>query len=133
MRGKRVHGFVLGRRFARINVVAGLRDGQILGEYCFTGTMNAVRFETWFCTHLLSNTRNGDVVVLDNARFHNKKRLEEYARIFEVTIIFLPPYSPDLNLIEITWANMKRFLRNYSGRFSSIQDGIYWYFEIEFS
>jgi transposase len=109
-----------------------LRDGQILGEYCFVGTMNAERFENWFCSYLLPNTRNGDVIIMDNARFHNKNRLQQYARIFKVILIFLPPYSPDLNLIEITWANMKRFLRNFGGRFLNIQDGIYWYFNMVF-
>jgi len=126
--GTRIHGLVSGKKFARVNVVAGYCDGHILGEYCYTGSTTAEKFESWFCNFLLPETRAGDVVVIDNASFHNKKRLKEYAYIYKITIIFLPPYSPDYNLIEHVWANMKRFLRNYSQRFQSIQSAIYWYF-----
>jgi transposase len=76
---------------------------------------------------LLPETRKGDVVIMDNARFHNKKRLKEYARAYKVAIIFLPPYSPDYNPIEHVWANLKRFLRNTAFRFESIQQAIYWF------
>jgi len=115
-----------------MNVVAGLCDGQIIGDYCYTGSMNSARFEDWFCGYLLPNTRKGDVIVLDNATFHNRKRLEQYAWIYKVTIIFLPPYSPDFNPIEKVWANLKSFLRNYGNRFASFQGGINWYFAVAF-
>jgi len=128
LRGERVHGFVPGRKFARVNVVAGYCDGRILGEYCYTGSTTAVKFETWFCDFLLPETCPGDAVFLDNASFHNKKRLRMYARVYKVTVIFLPPYSPDYNPIEHVWANMKRFLRNSKQQFHSIQSAIYWYF-----
>jgi transposase len=115
-----------------MNVVAALCDGQIIADYFYTGSMNSARFEDWFCGYLLPNTRKGDVIILDNATFHNKKRLQQYAWIYKVTIIFLPPYSPDFNLIENVWANLKRFLRNYGSRFATIQEGIIWYFLVAF-
>ena len=135
LRGKAVHGIIPGKRFARINVVAGLRasDNEILGDYCYTGTMNALRFEEWFCGHLLPSTRRGDVIVMDNASYHNKERLAKYAWIYKVTIIFLPPYSPDYSPIENVWANLKCFLRNYGSRFDGLQVGIHWYFCVVFS
>lgn len=131
LRGKRVQGFVPGRRFARVNVVAGYCNGRILGEYCYTGSTTAKTFEYWFCKFLLPETHKGDVVVMDNASFHNKKRLREYARIYKVTVIFLPPYSPDYNPIEHVWANMKRFLRDTTLQFHTLQSAIYWYFVFE--
>ena len=133
LRGKAVHGIIPGKRFARINIVAGLRDGEILGDFLYKGAMNSQRFEDWFCSHLLPNTQKGDVVVMDNASYHNKERLREYALIYKVSIIFLPPYSPDYNLIENVWANLKRFLRNYGSCFHSIQYAICWYFCLEYS
>jgi transposase len=132
-RGKKIFGLVPGRRFARVNVVAGYCDGSILGEYCYTGSTTAATFEYWFCCFLLPETLKGDVIIMDNARFHNKKRLREYARVYHVTIIFLPPYSPDYNPIEHIWANMKRFLRNTKLVFKSVQSAIYWYFALEAS
>ncbi len=108
LRGTRVHGFIPGRKYARVNVVAGYSEGQIIGEYCYTGTTTSEVFENWFCSFLLPETQRGDVIIMDNARFHNKKRLRDYARIYKVVIIFLPAYSPDYNLIEHVWANIKR-------------------------
>jgi len=90
--------------------------------------MNSRRFEDWFCDYLLPLTQKGDTIVMDNASYHNKIRLRKYAWIYKVKIIFLPPYSPDLNPIEQIWANLKRFLRNYGKMFQSIEYGIYWYF-----
>jgi len=133
LRGKRVFGIIPGKRQKRINVVAGLRDGEIIADYCYHGSMNSSRFEDWFCKYLLPATRKGDTIIMDNASYHNKKRLTTYARIHGVTIIFLPPYSPDYNLIEKVWANLKRFLRNYSGRFQATEIGIYWYFCVAYS
>jgi transposase len=132
-RGERVYGFIPGRKFARINVVAGYCDGQIIGEYCFTGSTTAIVFEYWFCTFLLPETYRGDVIILDNARFHRKEQLRRLAWVYGVTIIFLPPYSPDYNLIEHVWANMKRFLRNTTLKFISLQSSIYWYFVAGYS
>jgi len=113
--------------------VAGLRDGKTIGDYCFTGSMNSKRFEEWFCKYLLPATRKGDTIIMDNASYHNKKRLTKYAWVYKVKIIFLPPYSPDYNLIEPVWANLKRFLRNYGQRFHDTGYGIYWYFSVAYS
>jgi hypothetical protein len=131
--GTRIHGFISGRRFVRVNVVAGYCDGEIIGELCYTGSTTSEKFETWFCTFLLPETHHGDVIIMDNARFHNKKRLRAYAEVYKVKIIFLPPYSPDYNPIEHVWSNMKRFLRNKARNFQIIQSAVYWYFVIGYS
>jgi len=133
LRGKRIHGFVPGKKYARVNVVAGYCDKRVLGEYCYTGSTTSKRFEAWFCDFLLPETQQGDVIIMDNASFHNKKRLRMYASVYKVTIIFLPPYSPDYNPIEHVWANMKRFLRNTKLHFFSAQSAIYWYFAAGYS
>ena len=95
--------------------------------------MNSARFEEWFCNRLLPSTNKGDVVIMDNASYHNKKRLRMYAWIYKVKIIFLPPYSPDYSPIEKVWANLKRFLRDYGKLFKDIQYAIYWYFNVRYS
>jgi transposase len=117
-----------GRKFARLNVVAGYCNGQVLAETCYAGTTTAAVFEDWFVHHLLPQTTPGDVLIMDRASFHNKKRLTEYAAKYGVSVLFLPAYSPDFNPIEHVWANLKRFLANTKIRFLDLQSGVYWYF-----
>jgi transposase len=64
---------------------------------------------------------------MDNASFHRKRELRKIAG-GRVRLLFLPPDSPDYNLIEKTWANMKRFLRNNLKEFESVDAGVYNYF-----
>jgi transposase len=54
---------------------------------------------------------HGDVLIMDNARFHKKHAIELLLNEFQCTVIFLPPYSPELNPIEKKWGNLKNWLR----------------------
>ena len=64
---------------------------------------------------------------MDNAKFHPKERLRKIAR-GKVKLLFLPPYSPDYNPIEKSWANMKGYLRDNLHNYQSVDDAIYDYF-----
>jgi transposase len=88
---------------------------------------DSIFFEEWFEDRLLQEIPNGYTVIMDNASFHRKKELRKLAR-GKVRLLFLPPYSPEYNPIEKTWANMKRFLRNNLKEFPSVDSGIYTYF-----
>ena len=57
-------------------------------------------FESWFENYLIAELPKDTVIVMDNASFHRKKKLYELAEKHKVKVIFLPPYSPELNLIE---------------------------------
>ena len=73
-------------------------------------TMTGEFFEGWFEGILLPGLPKDAVIVMDNASFHRKKQLYEIAGNNNITLIFLPPYSSELNPIEKVWANMKKFL-----------------------
>jgi hypothetical protein len=60
---------------------------------------------------LLEEIPPGCTVIMDNASFHRQKQLRKMAS-GRVRLLFLPPFSPDYNPIEKTWANMKHDLRN---------------------
>ena len=68
-------------------------------------------FQYWVENFLLKELRSGQVVVLDNATFHKSNKVKDLIESVGCSIIFLPPYSPDLNPIEKFWAHMKRWIR----------------------
>ncbi|AHH47226.1 transposase ISFtu1 [Francisella tularensis subsp. holarctica PHIT-FT049] len=61
---------------------------------------------------------------MDNASFHKFSKLIEIANKFDVQILYLPPYSPDLNPIEKVWANFKKILRKVNNSFEKFCDAI---------
>ena len=61
---------------------------------------------------LIPELRPGQIVVLDNATFHKSQKTKELIESVACKILFLPPYSPDLNPIEKFWANLKAKIRS---------------------
>ena len=110
-RGERVQEEVLGRKFQRTSIVAGKMGREIIAPLLFNGTMNGEFFELWF-EHLLPATPSDSVIIMDNASFHRKKRLYEIAEKHGRKLVFLPPYSPELNPIEHFWHWLKLKIRD---------------------
>ena len=110
-RGKRVIGHISGKKFKRTNVVAAKCGNEVVAPMIYDGTTDSVLFEQWFEHMFLSVVPAGSYCILDNATFHRKGRLRIMAEKANCTVIFLPPYSPDLNPIENYWAWLKNRLR----------------------
>jgi transposase len=77
------------------------------------GTSNDV-FLAFVEQVLVPNLRHGDLVVMDNLAAHKNRRAVEAIRAVGADVLFLPPYSPDLNPIEKAWAKLKDFVRRLS-------------------
>ena len=110
-RGEAVIGKMSGRKFKRVGVVAGQAGKSIVAPMQYGGTMDSEVFESWFEAWLLPALPEGSVVVMDNASFHRKGRLHALAERAGHRVLFLPPYSPELNPIENFWGWLKRELR----------------------
>jgi len=95
-------------RYARESFVAAQRGAQILSPFCYRGTCNTDLFNMWVKDFLVPELKSGQVVIMDNAAFHKSQETKRLIEEAGCRIFFLPPYSPDLNPIELFWANLKR-------------------------
>ncbi len=109
--GKKVFGAVSGNRFIRQNIISALSKGQFLSPMCFEGTCNTGLFNIWLKEVLTPQLTPGSVLILDNAGFHKSAESRKTVESAGCKLMFLPPYSPDLNPIEKYWANMKNKVR----------------------
>ena len=124
LRGKKVPGYVSGKKYKRTNIAAAKRGDEIIAPLEYTGNTDHKLFEQWFVQMLLPLLLAGSVIILDNASFHRKKVLRALAEEAGMSIIFLPPYSPDLNPIEKFWAWLKRHLKKIIGQFDNFSDAL---------
>lgn len=91
---------------------------------CYQGTCDTVLFNTWVQDFLVPTLRPGQVVVLDNATFHKSEKTRHLIEEAGCQLLFLPPYSPDLNPIEIFWANLKAKIKSIIYKFKTLQQAI---------
>lgn len=91
--------------------VAGLKCDGLIAPWVIDAPMNRVIFETYVETQLAPALKPGDVVILDNLSSHKSERAEKAIQTQGAWLLFLPPYSPDLNPIEMAFAKLKAHLR----------------------
>lgn len=78
--------------------------------------MNRVTFDTYVETQLAPTLSKGDVTILDNLSSHKSARAAEVLRDAGAWFLFLPPYSPDLNPIEMAFSKLKTLIRKAAAR-----------------
>ena len=94
---------------------AATRRGMLLHNV-FEGAMTAARFLQWVVEKLVPKLRPGDIVLLDNLRAHHSPAAVAAIEAAGADVLYLPPYSPDLNPIEPAWSKLKAFLRKTAAR-----------------
>ncbi len=96
--------------------LAALRCDRIEAPWVLDGPINGESFRTYVDQVLAPTLKPGDVVILDNLGSHKGKAVRRAIRASGARLLFLSPYSPDLNPIEQVFAKLKHFMRKAKKR-----------------
>ncbi len=96
--------------------IGALRHDRLDAPWVICGAMNSEMFDLYAETQLVPTLREGDVVTLDNLSSHKSPGAARAMRDIGAWFLFLPPYSPDLNPIEMAFSNLKALIRKAAAR-----------------
>ena len=100
--GNRLRALAPFGRWGTQTFIAGLRLCGLTAPWVLDGPMTRAAFNVYVETQLAPTLDKGDVVLLDNLGSHKSETAAEYLKARGAWFLFLPPYSPDLNPIEIS-------------------------------
>lgn len=117
-----------GKYYERTNIIAGYSNKRSIAPMVFKGSCNTILFEKWIEKFLIKELKAGQIVIMDNASFHKSQRARMLIESAGCRLIFLPPYSPDMNPIEKFWANMKRWIKDNITKYTHLYDALKQFF-----
>ena len=115
-RGERALGFVPKNWGQSTTLIAGIGLRGLVAPMVIDGSLDGDFFEAYFERSVVPILRPSDVVVIDNLSVHKRARVKKLVEQRKAELLFLPPYSPDLNPIELAWSKLKEFLRSKKPR-----------------
>ncbi len=99
-------------RWQTTTFLGGLRAGGFIAPLTVEGAINGPVFRAWVEQHLAPMLAPGDIVVMDNLSSHRVPGVREAIEAAGAELRYLPPYSPDLNPIELAFSKLKKLLRD---------------------
>jgi len=111
LRGERVEGYVPKNWGESVTLVAGIGLRGLIAPLMLDGSMTGDAFEAYIEQAVLPHVQPGDVLVWDNLGAHRRARVATLLKDAGAYVLFLPPYSPALNPIELAWSKIKTLLR----------------------
>jgi transposase len=93
-----------------------VRIHRIDAPRVFEGAIDGERFRAWVEQFLAPTLAPGDIVIMDNLSSHKVAGIREAVEAMGAELLYLPPYSPDLNPIEQVFAKLKALLRTAAAR-----------------
>lgn len=116
LRGSRLRADAPFGHWGTQTFIAGLRCHGLTAPWVIEKAINRPAFDTWIETQLAPTLSKGDIVILDNLAVHKSARAAECLKEKGAWFLFLPPYSPDLNPIEMAFSKLKAHLRAAAAR-----------------
>ena len=115
-RGQRLIGKAPWGHWKTTTFTAGLRCDGLVAPWVLDGPMNGEAFLVYVEKVLVPNLAAGDIVVVDNLPAHKVAGVRALLEAAGAILLYLPPYSPDLNPIEMAFAKLKALLRKAAAR-----------------
>ncbi|MBV1830070.1 IS630 family transposase [Komagataeibacter sp. AV436] len=115
-KGEKLRAKVPNAHWKTLTFLAALRHDRIAAPSALDGPINGRSFQAYVEQFLVPTLKAGDIVVLDNLGSHKGDAVRKAIRAVGARMIFLPPYSPDLNSIEQVFAKLKILLRKAAER-----------------
>ena len=109
--GTRCYGDHNWQEKGRINAIGAIFNKELFSVSLWECSIDSDVFHEWAKTSLIPQLPANSVIILDNATSHKRSDTQELFASHGHTLLFLPPYSPDLNPIERTWAQLKALRR----------------------
>lgn len=97
-------------------MIGALRASGWVALGTLWGAAKGSSFAAWVEHRLCPKLQPGDIVVMDNAQVHKGAKVRKLIEAVEAEVVFLPPYSPDMNPIESGWSMVKRHIRKHAPR-----------------
>jgi transposase len=110
-RGRRLVAAVPHGHWKTTTFVGALRCDGLTAPLTVDGAMNGDLFLAYVEQILVPTLRPGDIVIMDNLRVHQIAGVREAIEAAGARLLFIPPYSPDLNPIELAFSKLKALLR----------------------
>jgi transposase len=114
--GRRVHEATPGGHWKILTILSALSLGGLLATMTIEEATDGDIFLAYIEQVLGPKLQPGDVVVMDNLSAHKVAGIAELIQTAGAELLYLPPYSPDLNPIEKAWAKLKQLLRSTKAR-----------------
>ena len=114
--GERCVGFAPQGHWKVMTAVAAVRLDGLTAPFTIDCAMDGQVFGVYVERILVPTLRQGDVVVMDNLTAHKRPQIKRMIEAAGATVLYLPPYSPDLNPIEMIWSKVKGVLRTIAAR-----------------
>lgn len=116
LNGERVVEYTPDVRFQRTSILSSIDSKGNYVPMIYSGALNGELFKSYLENFLVPNLNQGDIVIMDNLSSHKVTGVEDLIESAGAMILFLPPYSPDLNPIEQMWSKIKSYLRKCKAR-----------------
>ena len=115
-RGERLIDKIPHGHWKTTTLIAALGSSGMRCSTVVDGAVNGDVFEAFVAHVLVPELRAGDVVVMDNLSSHKRERVRQVIEAAGARLVFLPPYSPDHNPLELIFAKVKQLLRSLACR-----------------